>query len=427
MISRVPQPTKESVLIREFLRQCRPVRLREVGDWAEQEIRIPSGPFEGRRYRMDRLPYARHLLGQIGKWRRHVVTGPTQAGKSLNAFVLPIIYYLFEMKEDVICGVPDLTMSGEKWQKDIKPVIERSRYADMIPNRGAGSQGGNPVMITFRNGRSLRFMAGGGGDKQRAGSTGRVLVITETDGMDEVSKTSKEGQDKISQLEGRVRAYGEEARIFMECTVSTDTGRTWRELKAGTDSKLACPCPHCGHYVSPEREHLTGWEQAESKIQAGKISAWTCPECGIFLSENDRRLMNEQSVLVHRGQEVTPSGEIVGNVVETDTFSFRWNAFNNLLSTASLVSMEEWQAAQSEDVEAVQTAIKQQVHTIPAKNTNVERVPISVGVVRGSKPKYAGRCSGINQGVVPDGFDMLTAFIDISRRVLHWSVESKNK
>jgi phage terminase large subunit GpA-like protein len=114
-------------------------------------------------------------------------------------------------------------------------------------------------------------MSGGGGDKSRAGFTSRVVVITETDGMDQPGLTSREA-DKITQLEARTRAYGSRKRIYMECTVSTEQGRTWQEYTQGTQSRIVLPCPHCKAWVSPEREHLTGWQGADSQAAARQVS-----------------------------------------------------------------------------------------------------------------------------------------------------------
>jgi hypothetical protein len=50
-----------------------------------------------------------------------------------------------------------------------------------------------------------------------------VLAVTEIDGLDQSGGTSRES-DKLSQLEGRTRAYGDRARIYLECTVSHDQG-----------------------------------------------------------------------------------------------------------------------------------------------------------------------------------------------------------
>lgn len=373
---------------------------------------------------MERLPYSRLLFEQLGKWRRHVITGPVQSGKSLHAFAMLICYYLFEVKVDVIVGLPDLGMAGSKWEKDIKPLIERSRYAEFLPRRGAGSQGGKPTLVSFENGRTLQFMGGGGNDGQRAASTAKVLIITETDKLDEVSASSKEGQNKIDQLEGRVRAHGLNAVISMECTVSKESNATWKGYKAGTASVIMSKCVHCGVYVAPEREHFVGWDAAESKVEAGERAAFSCPACGQLYSESDRVQMNHDSVLVHKGQQVLPDGTITGDVPKTDTLGFRWSAFHNLLMPMALIGMEEWAVAHSEDPIAAEIAIKQQLWALPAGEQKVEKAPLSIGIVRGSAPGYHGRVNGREMWRVPDWSQSITAHVDVGMRVLNWSVNA---
>ena len=227
--------------------------------------------------------------------------GPTQSGKTLACFVIPLLYHLFELHETVICGLPDMDMAGDKWREDILPVIERSRYRDLLPQRGGGSRGGRVESLQFGNGATLKFMSGGGGDKSRAGFTSRVVVITETDGMDQASGTSRES-DKITQLEARTRAYGERKRIYMECTVSTEQGRTWQEYLNGTCSRIVLPCPHCRAWVSPDREHLTGWQGAATQEDARQAGVFACPSCGQTWSQGDRITANQACRLIHDGQ-----------------------------------------------------------------------------------------------------------------------------
>jgi hypothetical protein len=71
----------------------------------------------------------------------------------------------------------------------------------------------------------------------------------------------------------------------MECTTSIETGRTWRELKDGTDSRIVLPCPHCHAWVTPEREHLVGWQDARDVIEAREKAALVCPSCGAAWTE----------------------------------------------------------------------------------------------------------------------------------------------
>lgn len=117
------------------------------------------------------------------RWWRFVATGPSQSGKTLSCFVIPLLYHLFEIGETVICGLPDMDMAADKWREDLLPVIERCRYRELLPSKGGGRRGGRVQTVQFANGATLKFMSGGGSDKSRVGFTSRVVVITETDGM----------------------------------------------------------------------------------------------------------------------------------------------------------------------------------------------------------------------------------------------------
>ena len=147
--------------LRWFLGQCRPRRLRSMRQFAEEEIVVPSGPYAGRRFRCARQPYTGLWFEQIdsGNWSRCVATGPTQSGKSLSCFVIPLLYHLFEMAETVICGLPDMDMAADKWREDLMPVIENSRFRDLLPSAGGGSRGGRVESLQFANGATLKFMS----------------------------------------------------------------------------------------------------------------------------------------------------------------------------------------------------------------------------------------------------------------------------
>jgi hypothetical protein len=185
-----------------------PPTLRTMQQFAEDELVLPTGPFEGRRFNCLRQPFTRLLLQEHDRrdlvtgyhyWRRRNVTGPQQCGKSLLGFVIPILYHLFEVQETVVCGVPSLDTVSDKWYEDLLPVIERTRYKDLLPLRGGGSRGGRVSSVRLRNGATLRFMTGGGSDKARASFTSRVLVVTETDDFAKTAETSLEA-NKLKQL-----------------------------------------------------------------------------------------------------------------------------------------------------------------------------------------------------------------------------------
>lgn len=392
----------------------RPPRLRPIRQFVEEEVVIPSGPEQGRKFRIDRNPFAGLWFNAIdsGDWRRFAATGPQQSGKTLCCFAIPVMYHLFEVGETVLMGVPSLDMVADKWGEDLLPAISMSRYRDLLPDQGAGSRGGAITRIQFKNGATLRFMTGGGGDKSRAGFTTRVLGVTEVDGMDEAGGSSRE-TDKISQLEGRTAAFGDRARVYLECTVSFEEGRIWQEYSRGTGSRIAVRCPHCGAYVTPEREHLVGWQDAPDLVTAGEQARICCPGCGGLWDEAERVAANGDPRLVHRGQEIHPDGSVKGEAPRTNTLGFRWTAANNLLVPMRVVAQKEWEAARDPDEENGDRKMRQFFWALPVKPDAQDLTLLDHDMV-------ARRVTEDARGRVPSEAEQFVVGVDCGLRLLHW-------
>jgi phage terminase large subunit GpA-like protein len=415
ILTAAKHPTRDD--LRWFLQQARPRRLRTMRRFAEEEIVVPSGPHAGRRYRCARQPYTGLWFDEIdsGRWSRCVATGPTQSGKTLTCFVIPLLYHLFELGETVICGLPDMDMAADKWREDLIPVIERSpKFKALMPLAGGGSRGGRVESLQFVNGATLKFMSGGGSDKSRAGFTSRVVVITETDGMDTAGGRSRES-DKVTQLEARTRAYGSRKRIYMECTVSTEQGRTWQEYQKGTRSRIVLPCPHCRKWVTPERAHLTGWQGADSQAAARSSGAFSCPGCGQVWSGKDRVAANSSARLLHEGQTITGGGDAEGPAPATDTLGFRWSAVNNLFLTGGEVAGDEWRASRSSDEDNAEREMKQFVWCEPILPSKLNQTSLEVN-------ELAARIIDLPRGIVPAGTKLVTMGVDLGKYLIHWAV-----
>ena len=408
------QPLRDD--LRWMLDQTRTPPVRPISQWVEEEIRLPEGPYKGEPYRHARHPASRLWFDEIdsGRWNRFAATGPTQNGKTLMCYVCPVLWHLFELQETVIIGLPTMDMANDKYSRDFLPTIEASQYRSLLPLTGEGSRGGLVKReIKFRNGATLRFMSGGGRDQKRAGYTSRVLAVTEVDGLDESGDGSREA-DKIEQLEGRTRAFGRRGKqIYLECTASIETGRIWQEWTGGTQSRIVRPCPHCGAWVTPEREHLVGWQEAVDEEQAAELAHFVCPECEAPWSESDRFAAAEQAILVHRGQEVTPEGKIVGEPPRTKTLGFRWSAIDNPFATAGDLGAEEWLALRQRNRENAERKMHQQVWCLPAEPTDIELITLDPEALQ-------KRVGGIKKGIVPSDCVGIAIGVDTGKRVLHW-------
>jgi len=447
MIERAaPSPTRASRRelrattdeLRQFSRHARAPRLRTLREFAEAEIIIPDGEYAGTRFRCQRQPYTGIAfdLMDSGRFQRFFGTGPTQSGKTVLWFAIPAIYHLMEHRETVILGLPTLDMAGDKWREDLAPLIAASRYRDQLPRAGQGSRGGTPTAIVFRNGATLRFMTGGGGDKVRAGFTSRVVVITETDGMDESGGESREA-DKITQLEARMRAWpGPRRRLYAECTVTVDIGRTWREITAGTNTQIALPCPHCDRYSVPtatpkDRELLRGWQNANDEWEARESAAFHCASCGQAWTEADRAAANLAGVAVHRGQhfhygelpppdapdclQVAAGAWVVGKAPRTSTLGFRWSPLNNLFLTAADIAADELRAQREGDRDNAERWLCQFVWALPHAPESLDVTPLDTEAVR-------RRVGSLVKGLVPADTERMAVGADLGKRALHWVV-----
>lgn len=390
----------------------RPPRIRSFSEFVEEEIVIPTGEFAGQKFRISRQPFTALLFDAYDSsvFNTFDTTGPRQSGKTLCGSTIPTMYHLFEKCENVIYGVPDMEMVGDKWREDLLPAIQASRYRDMLPRKGAGSKGGKVRSIKFRNGATLRFMTDNGSDKSRVGFTSPNVVITETDGW---KKTEGSEADHLTQIFYCTRSYGERRRIYMECTLTTKQGRTYKEMQAGSASQIAIECPHCLEYVTPERENLVGWQEAEDEITARERAAFACPACGTIWSEEDRLAANKKAVLVHRGQRVLPGGIIEGDPPRTKTLGFRWNPVHNVLLKTADFAQDEWQGAHDADEDNVERRLCQFLWAIPYESKEIDISVINENVA-------LKRLVGTPKGVVPEGTEWLTSFSDIGKWKCHW-------
>jgi phage terminase large subunit GpA-like protein len=201
----------------------------------------------------------------------------------------------------------------------------------------------------------------------------------------------------------------------MECTVSTEEGRTWQEYTHGTESRILLACPLCEGWVMPEREHLTGWQGAESQVAARASGAFSCPQCGEVWNQDQRIQANLRSRLVHRGQSIDAAGAIEGNPPATDTLGFRWSAVNNLFLTAGEIAADEWRASHTPDEENAEREMRQFVWCLPVVPDKQEETAVDAHAL-------ASRTVPLARGVVPAEAEYLTAAVDVGKYLLHWIV-----
>lgn len=403
--------------LQSVLAFARPRQIRPLLEFAEQELRYPTGRYKGQPFRREYQPATSLLMAELSRdhWLQTFVVGPHQAGKSF-AIITWLLWTLFERQEDVIFGLPDLAMRATKWKKDILPMIVSSNFSAMLPTRGTGSHGGVGEVVLFGNGVSLQFMGAGGGATQRAGANARNLIITEAEAWG-VRDGSGEG-NKFEQICGRVSHYAGSERIIAESTVTVETGLMWSNWSAATASVVVMPCSSCGKFVAPEREHLVGWDGAATEDAARAAGRFSCPACGVLWSESERIQNLRSAKLKHNGQEIADDGMITGQVPPTRKLGFRFSAATNAFANAGSIAVEEWSLARTDDAEkkdSGERVLSQFRFAKPVKPQRIEIDPLDGRMLlkRVTQPAF---------GFVPSWVDKLYAGVDLRKTQVHFAV-----
>jgi hypothetical protein len=401
-----------------LLESARVPRLRSIREFAEQDVVIPEGRYEGMKYRVQRMPWQGLWLDAVdsGRWRRFVLTACVQGGKTFVGWNLPILYHIFELRENFGAGLPSMDMAIDKWKLELEPIIDASpKLRAQKPETGRGSRGGRFEALTFQHGPTLKFLSGHGGDEKRSGTTLRGSAVTEADRLDAAGEASREAAP-IYQIEARSLSYEEQGRFYAECTSTIPTGFVAKEQAEGTGTRPFAQCRECKNYVSPEREHLVGWQEAESKIEAKRITRWCCPACGIEINDAERRRMAQQPVAVHRNQTIDKRGRIHGDAPETDTFTLRVNSFWNLFWSTGFIGGEEWAAQRDKDAESAERRMRQWYWAIPIEPNEFDLTPLSADDVLGTQVET------LRRGDVPAGTIKLSGAADVRKTQIHFIV-----
>jgi predicted RNA-binding Zn-ribbon protein involved in translation (DUF1610 family) len=348
------RPADFGPMIAAALRAGRGSPPRSFAQWLSEEVYLPAdgGPFSGRRFRFEYQPIAKLWANEIdsGRWNEFVYTGPSQSGKSFLGYVCPFLYHMTELGESVGFGVPMEEMAGDKWQADIKPVLEAShRLKRLLPKSGPGSAGGTiRDRVVFSNGAVAKILTAGGRDAAKAGYTLRTILVTEAAAFSRISSKSPEA-DPLEQLRARQRSIKWADRAtYIEGTNTTEKELPETLRATSTDSKILSPCPHCGEWIWPSRDDLVGWENARTEVEASELATWICPKCGEAIAADERRDALNESVLIHSGQTIDRRGRVSGDLPRTRRLYFRYGAWHNAFLNAADLAVDLWAAAQLE-------------------------------------------------------------------------------
>ena len=380
------------------------------------EITLPkNSPKEGR-FDPDWNPASRILLESIDdpRYRRIAFLAPTQFGKTFTTVQIPIITQIAS-GEGVLVGVPTMDMASGLWEQKIRPLLEaHSEWKTYLPQTGSGSKGGKVTdLVTLTNGSWVRFLSAHGGDEKRSSHTGRVLVCTE---VDRYAGEGKIEASPLDQMIMRTDGFGERGRTVLECTVTTEKSRIWREaMIEGTGSELWYACPHCDRWQKWEEDQLV--YDGDDELEIEESARLVCKYCQGKVTESLRMGMIQDPRLVHRGQEIDANGVTKGPEPKTRTFGLRCNIFSSPIFTLRQCATQLWKARQAMELGDINLmkAWRQSKMGMPWIDEEEQQRELSVSFLRKREAEHEGEIR-----LVPEWCEYLTMSVDIQKDRLYW-------
>lgn len=408
------------------VRNARPRRIRSMREFAEQEIFVQHGsrtvPF-----RVAAQPFSGVVFDELdsGHWYEAYITGPSQSAKTTVAHLIPAAHVICEHRENVVLGIPLDEMVDDKIRGNLLKMIASSpRLKKFLPE---GWKGGRvKEKVTFSHGVEAKPMTRGSGDTGKAGYPARWVLVTEAADWSQTAATSPES-DRLRQLKARQLSFPRsKRRLIVEGTTTNGEELPWRargsddeETLVSSRSLLVSPCPHCGAWISPEREHLHGWRDAKTEDQAAEQAYYVCPQCLHAITEEERRASVRHVKALHHGQTIDAQGDVQGPLPPTHTLWLRWTPWHNFLLSLGDVAVKEWQAAQiaegTEERENAEKELCQFVFCQPFKSTLVEQEELD-------ERKIRGRVDQWSRNVVPFDTQKLVMGVDVGKWRMHWTV-----
>lgn len=325
-------------------------------------LRYPDGPAEGQQCDPESHVATYEILRAFaaGGFDEIVTLGPVQDTKTWSTTTVPALFALVELRSSVVIGWPDRSLCAKYWRQKLKPTIDASELAHLLPLDGPGSDGGAPEDVLFTTGARLNLM--GAGARNEAGQsmvTAPIVLVEERDSI---------RPRWVQLLFMRCASYGERQRRHSTSTIKHDKGSTTLEtFEQGLAMRPWFRCPLC-----VTAEHASGgWQIFDPErfaydptddITAEQTAHIVCAhvsEHRITEALRIEAITGRRWVLAARGQKVLPDGSVDGEAPRTRIWSFRWTALDSPLKPLGQLAKRHRQACELRDAHGDHAEIRQ--------------------------------------------------------------------
>lgn len=306
--------------------------VRNANEWAREHRVIPNHYAESGDFDPDRTPYVEEIANAFinPKYKKVVVFKASQMG--LTEFLLNIIGQIF-------CDDPSPTAYVSPSRKLSKSMsterfMDMARHCEEMFSKIRGGED-SEMFEKFINGAALRFTWASSAT-ECASHPFRYVLIDELDRM--VQDVEGEG-DPVTLFFSRMRTFFNACMAIVCTPTIKGSSPVETQYLMGTQQVYNVPCPHCGEYYAPSFK-ITKWDNSiEDTEEAAKTAHIECPHCQGHVSNAQLKHSVQFGRYKAKGQYITKSGEVIGELPETTTASFKvsglcspWNTIQGLVA-----------------------------------------------------------------------------------------------
>lgn len=226
--------------------------------------------------------------------------------------------------------------------------------------------------------------------------------------MDEIDKypvgAGKEAEPR-SLAKERTRTYPSNKKIFQTSTPTRKSGPIWQEWENADDKRrYFIPCPHCGHFQTLKFKQIKWPESSKTPEEAQLTAYYECEQCHEVITDGDKPGM----LLAGKWKSESKIG--------TRITAFHINAIYSPWIRFGDIAYEFVKATKSGEALQLMNFINSWLAE-PWENTEVKM----------NSDKVLERESEYEEGIVPDGTQLITAGVDVQRGYFYYTVRAWGK
>lgn len=307
-----------------------------VSRWADENRMLdPKTSAEPGQWRTERTPYLREIMNAFNDpfVEEITVMASTQIGKTESLYNM-IGYVIDQDPGPVLLVMPRETDARSVSYHRVIPMLQLSPALSTHLTDASD----DITKLEYNLDHMIVYFAGSNSPAALAQRPVRYLFFDE---VDKFPKFSGKEADPIKLAQERTRTFWNR-KIVKSSSPTTRQGYICREYERSDRRRYYVPCPHCGEYQILVFSQIK-WPKEErnaEKIKNERLAWYECRCCNKKILDKRKTKMLEKGLWAPEDTEITPDGNIKGEIPEYKHRGFWISALYSSWLTFSEIAAE---------------------------------------------------------------------------------------